>query len=140
MLNPMGAVGPQAAVLVVDDEAALRGLLTRVLGEAGFFVVQAEHGEDALQQLRRVGGVLNLVVTDINMPVMDGLELVRRLRPLYPNLPVLFITGRGNENPQTATCVESWGDLLRKPFSPDLLLERVAQLLARTADVGRTTA
>ena len=133
------ATGPQTTVLVVDDEPVLRSLLTRVLAGAGYAVLEAEHGEHALGQARRCHTPLSLVITDINMPVMDGIELVRKLRPIQPTVPVLFITGRGSEADRSAM-VEAWGDLLRKPFKPEQLLERVAGMLSRAAAERRTSA
>ncbi len=85
---------PRGTVLVVDDEELLRRLLSRVLADAGFGVVEAENGAAALETARRLKGGLGLVVTDIHMPVMDGLEFARALRPLQPTVPILFITGR----------------------------------------------
>jgi two-component system, chemotaxis family, chemotaxis protein CheY len=127
-------------VLVVDDEATLRSLLQRVLQGAGFDVLEAEHGGHALQQLRGLAGSVSLVVTDINMPVMDGVEFVRRFRPQHPLTPVLFITGRGNEDQRVGVCLETWGEILRKPFTPDLFLDRVMCLMSRGVDAERTIA
>jgi DNA-binding response OmpR family regulator len=138
-LNPAPATGPHTTVLVVDDEPVLRSLLTRVLAGAGYAVLEAEHGEHALVQARRSKTPLSLVITDINMPVMDGIELARALRPHHPRTPILFITGRGSES-DSSTRVEAWGELLRKPFKPDTLLERVAMILTRAAEGRRTSA
>ena len=133
------ATRPQTTVLVVDDEPVLRSLLTRVLAGAGYSVLEAEHGEHAMVQARRCNTPLGLVITDINMPVMDGLELARALRPVHPRTPILFITGRGSESDSSAR-VDAWGELLRKPFNPEMLLERVAMILTRAAEGRRTSA
>jgi DNA-binding response OmpR family regulator len=111
-----------------------------VLSGAGFDVVEAEHGDHALQQLRGLAGSVSLVVTDINMPVMDGVEFVRRFRPEHPHTPVLFLTGRGNEDQRVGLCLETWGEILRKPFPLDRFLDRVALLLTRGVDAERTVA
>lgn len=124
---------------MVDDEAILRGLLRRVFSDAGYEVVEAEDGEQAIHQASRLNGFLALLVTDITMPVMDGLELVRRLRPLHPTVPILFITGKGSYDTTFVGSLEGWGALLRKPFSPDLLLEAATRLLARGVHAGRTS-
>lgn len=77
-------------VLLVDDNAAIRDLAARILTFEGYQVITAENGEEALALASTLNGQLGLVVTDIRMPVMDGLELATRLARLKPTLPVLF--------------------------------------------------
>ena len=116
--------GQQATVLIVDDEESLRRLVSRTLTGVGFAVLEADHGASALRVLAERAPV-HLVISDIHMPVMDGLTLAREVRRTSPQLPILFITGR--ESPELT------GDILRKPFGPDLLLATVARLLGRPA-------
>ena len=102
----------QPTILLVDDEEFLRRLLARVLGGAGFDVIEAENGAAALRAAAGLNGALRLVVTDIHMPVMNGIEFAREFRPHHPAVPVLFITGRDlasrtTPRPSTATCCES---------------------------------
>lgn len=123
----------------MEDEASLRGLLSRVLAGAGFSVLEAGHGEEALEQVRGVAGQLSLVITDIHMPVMDGLALGRALRACSPATPILFITGRESQDPDFAESIGDCGSLLRKPFTADGLLEAVA-LLSKEPSGGRITA
>ena len=113
-----------ATVLIVDDEAAVRRLVTRSLLGVGFSVKEAENGVSALRLLEAADPV-HLVISDIHMPAMDGLALARELRALRPLLPVLFITGR--ESPGLS------GDVLRKPFGPEALLIAVSRVLGRAA-------
>jgi CheY-like chemotaxis protein len=68
----------------LDDEAMLRHLLARTLGEAGFDLIEAENGDAALRAIRGSRDSLRLVVTDLSMPVMSGVEFAREFRPLYP--------------------------------------------------------
>jgi two-component system cell cycle sensor histidine kinase/response regulator CckA len=119
---------PRATVLLVDDEELLRRLLSRILAEAGFGVVEAENGAVALETARRINGGLGLVVTDIHMPVMSGLDFAREFRPLHPNVPILFITGR-DLPPLPDTDVPP-KELLRKPFRSEAFLDAVSQLVA----------
>lgn len=109
-------------VLLVDDHAAIRDLATRILTLEGYRVITAENGEEALALANTLNGQLGLVVTDIRMPVMDGLELATRLAGLKPTVPVLFISGFANG-------VAVPGPILAKPFGADALLEAVAQFL-----------
>lgn len=117
-----------ATVLLVDDEELLRRLLSRVLVDAGFGVVEAENGAAALETARRIDGGPHLVVTDIQMPVMDGIEFARQFRPLHPAVPILFITGR--DLPSNVDESVTDPGLLRKPFRPETFLAVVSQLVS----------
>jgi CheY-like chemotaxis protein len=115
-------------VLVVDDEPLLRELLARTLTDAGFDVLQADNGKTALEAARASALPLTLLISDISMPVMDGLELCRRFRGLYPRVPVLLISG----NPRWATpdrSVLAGEQILRKPFTAGSLLGAITQML-----------
>jgi CheY-like chemotaxis protein len=121
---------PHGTLLVVDDEAMLRSLLTHMLFGAGFSVLEAGNGEQALQRVRESDGKVDLVITDLDMPVMGGHEFARIFRPAHPLVPILFITGHG-ARADLARSLEASGELLRKPFRPDLLVETVERMLAR---------
>jgi two-component system, cell cycle sensor histidine kinase and response regulator CckA len=113
-------------VLVAEDDPLVATLVERVLAEAGYEVVTAHHGEEALRVAFR--GEVDLLVTDVRMPVMDGWELSRQLRERWPDLPVLYISGYDIELSQGARRRGS-GAFLRKPFDPNELLQQVARLL-----------
>ena len=117
----------QPTILVVDDEEFLRRLLARVLGAAGFDVVEAENGAAALRAAIGLDGALRLVVTDIHMPVMNGIEFAREFRPHHPTVPVLFITGRDTGVTDDPAYFD--GHLLRKPFRSEAFLAAVGRLL-----------
>jgi CheY-like chemotaxis protein len=117
----------QPTILLVDDEEFLRRLLARVLGGAGFGVVQAENGAAALRAALGLDGALKLVVTDIHMPIMNGIEFAREFRPHHPAVPVLFITGRDTGLTDDPAYFD--GHLLRKPFGSEAFLAAVDRLL-----------
>ena len=119
---------PRASVLVVDDEAPLREVLSRSLGREGYRVLLARDGREALSFLDS-GEAVDLLVTDIAMPVMDGLELVRRVQARYPGVGILMMTGCLDQPPS------GWEhlDLLRKPFRLVELSAEVRRLLATSA-------
>jgi two-component system chemotaxis response regulator CheY len=117
----------QATVLVVDDEESLRRVVARALTGVGFGVLEADNGASALRLLAGAGAGVRLVISDINMPVMDGLAFARELHLRLPAVPILFITGR--ESPDLV------GEVLRKPFGPEALLMTVARMLGRPVDV-----
>jgi two-component system, cell cycle sensor histidine kinase and response regulator CckA len=117
---------PCATLLVVDDDAGLRAILARTLADAGYQVLTAADGEEALALAGALQGQLGLVITDIRMPVMDGLVLADRLAHLSAPPPVLFISGftDGLEIP---------GPYLAKPFQPSVLLEAVGRIMSAPA-------
>lgn len=116
-----------SVILVVDDEPDLRFLLRRVFEGAGHEVAEAGNGADALASIRR--SPPDLVVTDVMMPVMDGVELIRRLRddPTTKNIPIVAASGHG----QLAVAADA---VLAKPYQTDTLLAAANALLARKAD------
>jgi CheY-like chemotaxis protein len=113
-------------ILIVDDEPDLRYLLRRVFERAGHIVTDAGHGEAALESVR--GTLPDLVVTDMMMPVMDGAELIRRLRadPATAQIPILAATG----DPRLAVGADA---VLSKPYQSAQLLAAVNSLLAQKA-------
>jgi PAS domain S-box-containing protein len=123
------ALAPHAGamVLVVEDDEVVRRMTARALSEAGYTTIEAEDGEAAMD-LIGAGDPLDLVVTDLGMPRMDGYELARRLRADLPGLPVLLISGHVHEDAEGESA-EPW-HLLRKPFPPEELVRRVTELLA----------
>jgi two-component system, cell cycle sensor histidine kinase and response regulator CckA len=114
-------------VLLVDDEELVRQLLARMLSDADFAVEEADNGASALQAAHRLNGSLSLVITDVRMPVMDGLEFARALRKTDKNIPVLFISGF---DPGLITESGFQAEVLRKPFTPEEFLETVTRLVA----------
>ncbi|UUZ80774.1 response regulator transcription factor [Paenibacillus sp. P26] len=116
-------------ILVVDDDNYIRELIKVSLRDEGFELYEAENGREAPQVLERTG--VDLAIFDIMMPLMDGWELCRELRRLYPDLPPLMVTAKA----ETADKVRGFGlgtdDYLVKPFDPPELVARVRALLKR---------
>jgi CheY-like chemotaxis protein len=114
-------------LLLVEDEEAVRVALRRMLERAGFVVVEARHGADALLRWNEMPTLIEAVITDVRMPEMGGPELVRKLRRSAPNIPVVYMSGyskeelRNGEDPQTA--------FISKPFSREQLLEAVRMVM-----------
>ncbi len=116
-------------ILVVDDEEEVRHVAAKVLAGAGYEVAQAENGIEAM---RVVGaGGCDLVVLDMVMPEKEGAETVREIRRGHPSLPVLAISGVVNGAFYLTTAKHLGASAtLRKPFTPQELLQSVAELLA----------
>ena len=109
-------------VLIVDDEPAIRQTARKVLDGFGYRTAVAAHGGDAIAYLTEFPGEVDLVLTDVTMPVLDGVSAVESILQTYPDLPVLFMSGRSTEP-----------GYLAKPFSAHDLLTAVAEALRRDA-------
>jgi len=128
---PLGSAAPVqgATVLVVEDEQLVRDLVCRTLRRAGYTVLMAEHGDEALAISRTHVGPIDLVVTDVVMPRMNGSELAGRLLLERPGLRVLFVSGYPSEALDLRGSLEQGTEYLQKPFTPAVLLDRVRGLL-----------
>jgi len=121
-------------LLIVDDSTAIRKILLRVLTQTGLElgqVLEAGDGKEALKQME--GREISLVLSDINMPNMDGLELLRTLRgsPQWHDLPVVMITTEGGQARVEEAIELGATSYVRKPFSADLLRDKLAALLSK---------
>jgi len=111
------------AILVVDDEKAIRDLLSMVLTSAGHRVLTAGNGAEAVAVYRSYPDQIDLVVTDLDMPTMDGAQEILRIRMTNPDARFICMTG-GSADPCPAGVT-----LLKKPFAMDQLLAHVQELL-----------
>jgi two-component system chemotaxis response regulator CheY len=116
-------------VLIVDDSVSMRQMVGFTLREGGFEVIEAEHGQDALDKLK--GATVDLVITDLNMPVMDGITLIQNIRkqPAMKSKPILMLTTEGlatKKEEGKAAGATGW---IVKPFDPEKLLLTVAKVL-----------
>ncbi len=121
-------------ILVVDDDAAVRESLGRALRLEGYDVELAGDGAEALERLEANGDDPDLVVLDVLMPNIDGLEVCRRLRRTGSHLPVLMLTARDEVADRVAGLDAGADDYVVKPFALAELLARVRALLRRSAD------
>jgi two-component system, cell cycle sensor histidine kinase and response regulator CckA len=123
---------PQCRVLLADDDPQIRAFLQASLRARQYLVDLASDGVEALDVVERFGATVNLLITDIKMPRMDGVSLARAVAQILPRLPVLFISGWADpleepewQKPQYA--------FLRKPFLPKALVSCIEELLARSS-------
>jgi two-component system, OmpR family, KDP operon response regulator KdpE len=126
---------PAIRVLVVDDEPAIRRALRPPLVELGFQVAEASRGEEALQALR--GAVYDVVLLDINMPGIGGIETLRRIRGFAPRLPVLMLTVRDQEEDKVEALDMGADDYVTKPFSTRELIARLRTAVRRVRAPAR---
>jgi two-component system cell cycle sensor histidine kinase/response regulator CckA len=115
-------------ILIVDDEPLVLSFLTGTLTRYGYRVVQAESGSQALRLCRERGHSIDLIVTDVVMPGLNGSELVNAIRGLGLNPRTLFISGyTWDEAAQQG--VTEWAHFIQKPFTPAQLAEKVEKVL-----------
>jgi len=122
----------KATILVIEDEAEIRGMLRFSLERAEYTVLEAETAEIALEKLQ--GQLPDLLLVDWMLPGMSGVELIRRLRKdeLTATLPAIMLTARGEETDKLKGFDSGVDDFLTKPFSPKELMARIKALLRRS--------
>jgi len=117
-------------VLTVDDSKTMREMVSFTLRGAGYEVMEAEDGVDALKVLGN--GSVDLVITDINMPNMDGVTLTRQLRakPNFKSTPILILTTEGGEEKKAAGRAAGATGWIVKPFDPVKLIDAIRRVAA----------
>ena len=135
--KPAQKVGAAAKILVAEDHPMVRSVLARILGELSHDVMFAENGEQALEKSRAHDGEIDLLITDVVMAKMGGLELARCLATERPHLRVLLISGYSWDQDVPAADLNDGIDFLQKPFTPEELSTKVARLLS-TVRVGQS--
>ena len=119
--EPVGAArGDGERVLVVDDEAFVLETTREALRDSGYRVLVAEDGEAALRQVEETNEAVDVVITDLRMPNVDGLALIRTLRARYPNLPIIAASGMADGRSEEALKAGAH-TFLAKPFSEEEL-------------------
>jgi two-component system chemotaxis response regulator CheY len=116
--------------LVVDDSPTMRQMVALTLINAGFTVVEAEHGKDAVNKIAG-GSKMDIVVTDLNMPEMDGITLIKELRKMsaFKFTPILMLTTESAEDKKQAGKAAGATGWIVKPFNPELMLKVIAKVL-----------
>ncbi|MEO8200216.1 MAG: PAS domain-containing protein [Gemmatimonadota bacterium] len=129
---PVTRGGQAGRVLVVDDEDLVRQVLVRTLEAEGFEVIEARDGQDALDVLESINGNVNLVLSDVVMPVMGGSELGLRLNQRFPELRLIWMSGYPRDTVFGQGRTGEGQPFLQKPIPPDLLIDTVTKSLRET--------
>jgi PAS domain S-box-containing protein len=116
-------------ILLVEDEAAVRGLTSRILEKQGYRVLSAQHGREAMDIATKEGGKIDLVLTDIVMPGMNGRGLVERLAGIRPTMKSLYMSGYTDDDIIRRGFMEPSKSFLQKPFTSESLLQIVRKVL-----------
>jgi CheY-like chemotaxis protein len=129
--------GEGESILLVEDEDAVRNVAARILRANGYSVVEARTGGDAIIELRQQQP--DLLLTDVVMPGMSGLELADQLRSLAPGCAVVFMSGYSDALVDGGSLVTRNAALLQKPFDENALLETVSGALVEGSETGGIT-
>lgn len=115
-------------ICTVDDSQSIREMMTYTLKEAGFIVLEAEDGQKALEVLEK--NTADVVITDLNMPNMDGLTLIKSLRakPQYSGTPILMLTTESDAEKKVAGKAAGATGWIVKPFNPDNLITVIKKI------------
>jgi len=120
-------------ILVVDDSSTIRASVCACLRNAGYKITEAVNGKDALEKLRLLqerNQALSLILTDLNMPEMDGITLVRKVREgVFKFVPILVLTTEAHESVIEAGISAGASGWLQKPFDPEQLLRSIKKLV-----------
>ena len=132
-----------ARILIAEDEEPLRTLIKRALAEEGHFVVATADGSEALETLQSEGGGFDLLLTDIKMPVMDGIALALAAARDFPKLPILLMTGYADQRERAHGLDALIHDVISKPFTLSQIRTAVNEALRaddrrRMTDDGRS--
>jgi two-component system, chemotaxis family, chemotaxis protein CheY len=116
-------------VLVVDDSTSMRQMVSFTMKEAGFDVIEGSNGQEAISRVQ--GKSVNLVITDLNMPVMDGMTLIRQLRakPEFKFTPILMLTTESQQEKKLEGKAAGATGWIVKPFNPGQLLQVVTKVV-----------
>jgi two-component system, chemotaxis family, chemotaxis protein CheY len=116
-------------ILVVDDSTSMRQMVSFTLKEAGFDVIEGINGRDALTHIQ--GKTVNMVITDLNMPEMDGMTMIRQLRakPEFKYTPILMLTTESQQEKKLEGKAAGATGWIVKPFNPEQLLQVVGKVM-----------
>lgn len=118
-----------ALILIVDDDSAMRSFLAKALENSGHDSHTASNGQEALDLVQEKKDTYDLILTDVVMPVMDGIELSKELRAINPDMKILFITGFSASIVPSSVQIKSKTPVLTKPFHLNDLIGKINDIL-----------
>ncbi|MCI0377403.1 MAG: response regulator [Gemmataceae bacterium] len=127
-ITPSPALEPET-ILLVEDEAMVRSIFRRILQESGYCILEAANGMEALTLAEQFSHTIHVLVTDLAMPLLNGLDLARQLSDSHPEAKVLFLSGYSDGTIPGFEPLERAHAFLQKPFKADALVQKVRELL-----------
>jgi two-component system, cell cycle sensor histidine kinase and response regulator CckA len=131
-----GASNSTTTILLVEDEEGVRAVLHELLTGLGFVVLQAANGAEAVDLALGHAGVIDLVITDMVMPVMSGQELARKLADVRPGLRILYMSAFASNIYSPSALANALAGYISKPFDLDTFVGKVRELLASPPMAG----
>jgi CheY-like chemotaxis protein len=125
-----------ARILIAEDDEPVRGFVKRALEMDGHAVVAAADGAEALERLEQEGGAFDLLLSDIRMPLMDGIALALAAGRGFPKLPILLMTGFADQRERAHDLEAIIEDVVTKPFSLAEIRAAVGRVLAKGKSAG----
>lgn len=122
----------QKTILVIEDEDVVRGLIAELLKEEGFRVIEASGPEEGLEAAREHLHDIDMIFTDVMMSGMRGDELVAKVSRIMPDVKVLYMSGFTEDTMEMEDVLQGRSQFLGKPFTPDVLLAKVKDVLSGT--------
>ena len=124
-------------ILVVEDDPAIRMLIEEVLGDAGYSVIVAGSGKEAVRLAHEHQGTIHLLLTDMVLPNMGGKEIAGRVALVRPEIKVLFMSGYTGNEAGAGESISAGAEFLHKPFAPDALCEKIRRMLSKSSTISR---
>lgn len=124
------ATNQMTRLLIVEDDSSVRTFTARALAAAGYEIETAEDGLDGLRKIEEANGAYDLVLSDIRMPALDGIEMARTAAKSYPGLKLLLMTGFADQRERAAELESNVAGVVNKPFNLAEIRARVAEALA----------
>ena len=132
-----GGASQMGTILVAEDDPAIRLLVKEILASAGYNVLLAANGSDAIQLADEYDGDIHLLLTDVVLPNMGGKEIAGRIALVRPETKVLFMSGYTGNVADERENLEPGVEFLQKPFTPDALCQKIGSLLSRSSSIRR---
>jgi len=126
---PESSVGASATILVVEDDEKIRTMIRRFLGSKGYNILEAGQAEDAFSLCELHKKNIKMIITDILMPGISGVDLAAQIRSLYPHIKILYISGYTDQINTLSDLTELKNNFLLKPFTAEILVGKVQEIL-----------